>query len=84
MRLGATRADPLEAAHAFAGDFRERYGEVCPDWAEVGWQDATQAAARQFKFLLVYLHSPDHPVLPPHPAHRPLPAPRAAAVSMMQ
>ena len=41
---------------------QQRYGLQCPDFQETSWQDAAIQAHRQFKFLFVYLHSPDHEV----------------------
>lgn len=41
---------------------QQHYGETCPDFLETSWQDAAVQAHRQYKFLFVYLHSPDHEV----------------------
>lgn len=60
LSQGETEVDPRVAARAFARDFTRQYGERAPDWAESGWQDATAVAARQYKFLFVYLHAGDH------------------------
>lgn len=41
---------------------QQRYGTTCPEFLETSWQDAAAQAHRQYKFLLVYLHSADHEV----------------------
>mmetsp|Transcript_12237 Transcript_12237/g.31309 ORF Transcript_12237/g.31309 Transcript_12237/m.31309 type:complete len:471 (+) Transcript_12237:188-1600(+) len=53
--------EPTAAAAAFVAKFREVYGEAAPDWQECSWQEAAARAHRQFKFLFVYIHSPQHP-----------------------
>lgn len=65
---GATQAllrgnryeDPPQSAASFKQLMQQRYGLQCPDFQETSWQDAAIQAHRQFKFLFVYLHSPDH------------------------
>lgn len=60
LQQGETEVAPLTAAANFRRAFASQFGELHPDWAESGWQEATQAAARQYKFLLVYLHAAGH------------------------
>ena len=54
--------DPPQSAATFKQLMQQRYGQQLPDFLETSWQDAAIQANRQFKFLLVYLHSPDHEV----------------------
>ncbi|KAI8474966.1 MAG: hypothetical protein J3K34DRAFT_456563 [Monoraphidium minutum] len=53
-------ADPAQQAADFAAAFAAAFGGRGPEWLPVGWSQATTAAHAQFKFLFVYLHSPDH------------------------
>lgn len=55
--------DPPRSAASFKQMLQQRYGTNCPDFLETSWQDAAAQAHRQFKFLLVYLHSADHEVM---------------------
>ncbi|EFJ40523.1 hypothetical protein VOLCADRAFT_99643 [Volvox carteri f. nagariensis] len=52
--------DPAGQAAAFVASFKASYGDRHPRWQESGWRVACQQARREFKFLLVYLHSPEH------------------------
>lgn len=56
--------DPPQSAATFKQMLQQRYGADCPDFLETSWQDAAVQAHRQYKFLFVYLHSPDHEVSP--------------------
>lgn len=60
LSQGETEVDPRTAAGDFRRGFAAQYGGRHPDWVDSGWQDATAAAARQYKFLLVYLHAAEH------------------------
>ena len=62
MRQGGQELDAQLAAASFNNRFRDTYGTVQPRWLECGWQEATQQAHAEFKFLFVYLHSPQHQV----------------------
>jgi hypothetical protein len=53
---------PVEAATAFVAAFEQRYGAVHPEFVVGSYRDALTMANRDFKFLLVYLHSPEHQV----------------------
>jgi hypothetical protein len=55
-------ADPALQAAAFAAEFRAAYGDRGPQWLQQGWAAATSSAHAELKFLLVYLHAPDHEV----------------------
>lgn len=52
--------DPPQSAATFKQMLQQRYGANCPDFLETSWQDAAVQAHRQYKFLFVYLHSPEH------------------------
>ncbi|KAG2497590.1 hypothetical protein HYH03_004336 [Edaphochlamys debaryana] len=52
--------DPAGQAAAFVAAFKSRYGDRHPRWQEAGWRVASQQARREFRFLFVYLHSPEH------------------------
>ncbi|KAL3159233.1 hypothetical protein ABBQ32_011205 [Trebouxia sp. C0010 RCD-2024] len=52
--------DPPRSAASFKQTMQQRYGTSCPEFLETSWQDAAAQAHRQYKFLLVYLHSADH------------------------
>ena len=54
--------DPPQSAATFKQMMQQHYGDTCPDFLETSWQDAAVQAHRQYKFLFVYLHSPDHEV----------------------
>ena len=54
--------DPSQSAASFKQQLQQRYGDNCPEFRETSWQDAAAEAHQQYKFLLVYLHSPDHEV----------------------
>lgn len=60
LSQGETEVEPSTAARTFARDFARLHGGGGLAWTESGWQDATAAAARQYKFLFVYLHAADH------------------------
>jgi len=53
---------PVEAATAFVAAFEERHGVPHPDFVIGSYREALTMANRDFKFLLVYLHSPEHQV----------------------
>eukprot|EP00192_Tetraselmis_astigmatica_P005709 CAMPEP_0117665772 /NCGR_PEP_ID=MMETSP0804-20121206/9999_1 /TAXON_ID=1074897 /ORGANISM="Tetraselmis astigmatica, Strain CCMP880" /LENGTH=459 /DNA_ID=CAMNT_0005473229 /DNA_START=125 /DNA_END=1504 /DNA_ORIENTATION=+ len=52
--------DPQSAATRFIEAFHDAYGESCPAWQASSWQEAAGRAHREFKFLMVYLHSSEH------------------------
>jgi FAS-associated factor 2 len=54
--------DGAEQAAAFAAAFAAQHGSLAPvvAWTAASWRDAALAAHRQFKFLFVLLHSPEH------------------------
>jgi hypothetical protein len=57
--------EPTASAQAFIAQWQERYGgqgAVGPQWQECGWQEATNRATAEGKFLLVYLHAWQHQV----------------------
>ncbi|GBF99613.1 hypothetical protein Rsub_12292 [Raphidocelis subcapitata] len=58
--VGGSPLDPAQQAAQFVAAFNAAYGERVPAFLEQGWSQATSAAHAQFKFLFVYLHSPDH------------------------
>ncbi|KAK9806360.1 hypothetical protein WJX72_011391 [[Myrmecia] bisecta] len=55
-----TEVEPAQAARIFIRGFADTYGNARPEWAESSWQDAAARAHTEFKFLLAYLHSPNH------------------------
>jgi FAS-associated factor 2 len=59
---GGPPPDPAQQAAQFVAAFREAYGERVPAFLQQGWSQATSVAHGQFKFLFVYLHSPEHEV----------------------
>ena len=54
--------DPVIAAHSFVATFEAQYGERRPQFLLCSYREALQAALREHKFLLVYLHSAKHQV----------------------
>lgn len=61
--LLAAAAEPPDAAaqaHQFAAAFTAKYGNRHPNWTEDSWLNAAVVAHQQYKFLFVYLHSPEH------------------------
>lgn len=60
-RRGITSV-PVGTAEAdlFLQKFEEEYGEYHPTFQMTSFMDALRTAGQQFKFLFVYLHSPDH------------------------
>ncbi len=59
---GGEELDPAGQAAAFVTAFKSAYGDRHPRWQESGWRVACQQARREFRFLFVYLHSPEHEV----------------------
>ncbi|GFR40612.1 hypothetical protein Agub_g1193, partial [Astrephomene gubernaculifera] len=57
---GGVDLDPAGQAALFVATFKSLYGDRHPRWQECGWRVACQQARREFKFLFVYLHSPEH------------------------
>lgn len=47
-------------ALAFVRSFEREYGEYHPAFETTSFMDALRRAREEYKFLLVYLHSPDH------------------------
>ncbi|GAB4818640.1 hypothetical protein N2152v2_005686 [Parachlorella kessleri] len=69
IQNGSRELDPTASAQAFVAEWRERYGGAAggssaasegPHWLECGWQEATNRATAEGKFLLVYLHAWQH------------------------
>ncbi|GIM16288.1 hypothetical protein Vretimale_18946 [Volvox reticuliferus] len=58
--VGREEPDPTGQATNFVAAFKAAYGDRHPRWQESGWRVACQQARREFKFLFVYLHSPEH------------------------
>ncbi|XP_042439101.1 plant UBX domain-containing protein 10-like [Zingiber officinale] len=63
------RLIPVSASTAEAGDFvaafeRDYPADTRPRFAAEGFMDALLRAQREFKLMLVYLHSPEHPDVP--------------------
>jgi FAS-associated factor 2 len=59
----AATAEPPEAqiqAQHFVTKFNAQYGDSHPAWLQESWRQAATLAHQQFKFLFVYLHSPEH------------------------
>ena len=52
--------DPVIAAHSFVARFEAQYGAQHPNFLLCSYREALQAALRDHKFLLVYLHSTKH------------------------
>ncbi|KAH8941562.1 hypothetical protein BDL97_14G048300 [Sphagnum fallax] len=57
-------AGTAEAA-AFLRNFESEYGEYHPTFQVTSFMEALRRAGQQFKFLFVYLHSPEHANTPP-------------------
>jgi hypothetical protein len=55
-------APPAQQAAEFVASFTAEYGANGPRFLQQGWGQATATAHSQFKFLFVYLHSPEHEV----------------------
>ncbi|GIL47879.1 hypothetical protein Vafri_4512 [Volvox africanus] len=58
--VGGDELDPTGQAANFLAAFKAAYGDRHPRWQESGWRVACQQARREFKFLFVYLHAPEH------------------------
>ena len=59
--LGGAGAPSGETeAQRFIREFENEYGEEHPAFEDLGFMQAVRRAQQQFKFLLVYLHSPEH------------------------
>lgn len=61
--LLAITAEPPDAATQaaqFISAFTAQHGDTHPAWLAVSWREAAAAAHADFKFLFVYLHSPEH------------------------
>jgi FAS-associated factor 2 len=56
----ADHPEPRDQARQFTQQFAAKYGDSRPQWVEESWRQAATLAHQQFKFLLVYLHSPEH------------------------
>jgi FAS-associated factor 2 len=54
--------DDVAQAQTFVQLFKSKFGDRHPSFVEVSWRDATFLAQRDFKFLFVYLHAPEHQV----------------------
>lgn len=63
--------DAQLAAETFVRRFGEQYGaERGPRFVDCGWQEAAVRAHQQYKFLFVYIHSPNHQVRGGGPGRR--------------
>ncbi|KAL4423405.1 hypothetical protein ABPG77_009983 [Micractinium sp. CCAP 211/92] len=60
LAAAGAEVPPAQAAADFARQFSERYGDRRPRWQECGWAEAASRAHSEGKFLLAYLHSPEH------------------------
>jgi len=60
--LTSAAPDAAQQAQTFLQQFEAQYGAIHPAFIEQSWKDAATAAHRQFKCLLVYLHSSEHEV----------------------
>lgn len=59
--ITAEAPDPAAQAEQFIAAFTAQYGDgIHPAWVATSWREAAAAAHAEFKFLLVYLHSPEH------------------------
>mmetsp|Transcript_5889 Transcript_5889/g.6410 ORF Transcript_5889/g.6410 Transcript_5889/m.6410 type:complete len:350 (-) Transcript_5889:69-1118(-) len=52
-------AGPIQAAQQLKSTLRN-YGDHIPDFMEGSYREALQRAKDEFKFVLIYLHSPSH------------------------
>jgi len=52
--------DPQGQARTFIQKFKARYGDRHPRWAEEGLRAAGVTARNEHRFLLAYLHAPEH------------------------
>jgi FAS-associated factor 2 len=57
---GGPELDPTAASSKFQTDFESQYGNVHPNFLTGSFQQACTQSRTQFKFLIVYLHSPMH------------------------
>lgn len=60
MAIAAEAPDATTQAAQFVSAFTAQYGDTHPAWLASSWRDAAAAAHGEFKFLFVYLHSPEH------------------------
>lgn len=60
MTITAEPPDAATQAADFIAAFTVQYGDTHPAWLATSWRDAATAAHADFKFLFVYLHSPEH------------------------
>ncbi|MEW5314494.1 MAG: hypothetical protein WDW38_005990 [Sanguina aurantia] len=58
--FASSNMDPVSQAAAFTANFAATYGEVHPRWVATSCKQATANAVRSLKFLMVYLHAPEH------------------------
>jgi FAS-associated factor 2 len=58
--IAAEAPDAATQAEQFIAAFTAQYGDTHPAWVATSWREAAAAAHAEFKFLLVYLHSPEH------------------------
>lgn len=52
--------NPEAASAKFLRDFETQYGNAHPSFIQGSFQNASQRAKREYKFLIVYLHSKHH------------------------
>lgn len=60
MAITAEPPDASVQATQFIAAFSAQYGDTHPAWLATSWREAAAAAHADFKFLFVYLHSPEH------------------------
>lgn len=60
LAITAEAPDAATQAAQFISAFTAQYGDTHPAWVATGWREAAAAAHAEFKFLFVYLHSPEH------------------------
>lgn len=57
---GASVPSGTTEAGEFLQNFEQEYGDFHPDFERTSFMEALRLAGQQFKFLFVYLHSPEH------------------------
>jgi FAS-associated factor 2 len=60
MAITAEPPDASVQATQFITAFSAQHGDTHPAWLATSWREAAAAAHADFKFLFVYLHSPEH------------------------
>ncbi|KAK3236372.1 hypothetical protein CYMTET_53484 [Cymbomonas tetramitiformis] len=57
---GLPTPDPVASADDFIKHFQASYGYTHPGFERLSYKDALKKAQQQFKFLVIYLHAPEH------------------------